>query len=290
MQNEVQPGIYPSMPNEFYHGAAGLSKSGLALLRECPAKYAHRYLMGNKEEETQAMKIGDALHCLVLEPSRFPLQFAVSQKFDGRTKEGKAGKAEFAAANAGKSIITVDDYALIEAMATSVHSHPAAAYLLSLGGLSEESFFWEEMCDPTESQILQPVLCKCRPDLRVPSKRILVDLKKTAKGASAEAFSRTIYNYTYHLQAAHYLHGVTTISGEQYDEFIFIAVEEEPPHLVAVYQLDQDSIMMGRAEIDRLVDLYAKCLFHQYWPGYGESIQLINLPRWAKQAEVVSYE
>lgn len=284
MTTEFQPGLYPDMDNATYHATRGLSKSGLALLRECPAKYHWRYILGNQQEETKAMLIGSALHCLVLEPHVFTNLFAVSPKFDGRTKDGKAGKAQFASEHAGKSIINEEEFALLDAMAAAVHSHPAASYLLGLGGICEESFFWREEYTGAS------VLCKCRPDLRIPSKRILVDLKKTAKGAGPESFARTMLNMTYHLQAGHYLEGVSIVTGERYDEFIFIAVEEEPPHLVAVYQLDRDSVEMGKREAQAMVRIYARCMQEDYWPGYGEHIQPINLPRWAKEVEVAIYD
>ena len=277
-------GYFKDLDNATYHSMDGLSKSGLSLLRECPAKYQWRYILGNREEETKAMKIGAALHGLVLEPEVFSRSFAVSPKFDGRTKEGKAGKAAFANDHAGKTIIDEADFSLISAMAGAVHAHPAASYLLGLEGLSEESFFWREEFTGAS------VLCKCRPDRRIPGKRILLDLKKTAKGAGSDAFSRTMFNLTYHIQAGHYLPGVSTVLGERYDEFVFIVVEEEPPHLVAVYQLDRDDIEMGKREADNLIRLYARCMQEDYWPGYGDEIQPINLPRWAKEMEVALYD
>jgi exodeoxyribonuclease VIII len=279
-----EPGLYENLANDLYHGSPGLSKSGIALIRECPAKYHWRYILGNSGETTKAMQIGDALHCLVLEPAIFTSRFAVSPKFDGRTKDGKAGKAQFASEHAGKSVINEEEFALIDAMANAVHSHPAAAYLLGLGGICEESFFWREEFTGSD------VLCKCRPDLRIPSKRILVDLKSTSKGAGTDAFARTMLNMTYHIQSGHYLDGVSNVLQEQYDEFIFIAVEAEPPHLVAVYQLDRDSVEMGKREAQAMIRLFAKCRMDGYWPGYGDTIQTINLPRWAKEVEVSIYE
>lgn len=280
----LEPGLYTHLSNEDYHRSGGLSKSGLALLRECPAKFAWRYILGNREEETTAMKIGAAFHGLVLEPEVFSMSYAVSPKFDGRTKEGKAGKAAFAGDHVGKAIIDQDDYSLISAMAEAVHAHPAASYLLGLEGGSEESFFWREEFTGAS------VLCKCRPDWRIPGKRILVDLKKTAKGAGSDAFSRTMFNLTYHIQAGLYLQGVSKVLGEEYDEFVFIVVEEEPPHLVAVYQLDRDDIEMGKFEAENLVRLYAKCTQEDYWPGYGDEIQMISMPRGAKPREVAIYD
>lgn len=276
MTEKIQPGIYPTMSNEFYHSVAGLSSTGIRLIDDCPKKYEHRYLSGNQQEQTQAMLIGSALHCRVLTPEIFPMQFAVSPKFDGRTKEGKAGKAAFAAENAEKEVVTEDDFTLIENIAKSISEHPAAQNILSLGGHSEESFFWEETVG-TES-----ILCKCRPDIRIPSHGLLVDVKTTAKGASADAFSRTIHNFGYHFQAAYYLRGVSLVTGEQYDDFIFIAVETEAPYLVAVYQLDREVISLAWEKIEYLLDLYALCKRTNNWPGYSEIIETITLPRWAK--------
>ena len=39
----------------------------------------------------------------------------------------------------------------------------------------------------------------------------------------------------------------------------------------------------GRREYKRLLKLYLKCLTSGVWPCYDQSIQQLDLPRWAKE-------
>jgi exodeoxyribonuclease VIII len=276
MSAEIQPGIYPNMSNEFYHSIAGLSSTGIRLLDDNPARYDYRYNKGHHPDQTQAMVIGQAFHTKTLEPESFYDRFAITPQFNNRTNEGKAQRAAFAEANAGKTVITEADNALVANLASAVHDHPAAGYLLSLPAKVEESIFWEEQVAGV------PVLCKCRPDWRVTSDGVVVDLKKTAKGAGPADFSRTIYTTGYHFQAALYLRGVSVATGRDYDDFIFIAVEEEPPHLVAVYSLTQEVMSRTWSRIEQLLEIYVRCTIKKQWPGYSAEVTPIALPAWAR--------
>jgi hypothetical protein len=109
----------------------------------------------------------------------------------------------------------------IQKMTKSVRRHPGASLFLNMAGAAEESFYWIDEATG--------LLCKCRPDYRIPERRILVDLK-SCEDASPEAFARTIFNYTYYIQAGFYLDGVSQVLAEPYRTFIFIAVEKTPPY------------------------------------------------------------
>jgi hypothetical protein len=85
----MNPGYYPTLSNEEYHNSAGISKSGLSLLRKTPAHYATRYINGAQEPATKAMVIGSAFHCFTLEPFIYDELFAVAPNVDRRTKAGK---------------------------------------------------------------------------------------------------------------------------------------------------------------------------------------------------------
>lgn len=277
-----EPGrIYPNISNEEYHRCCGISKSGLALLRKTPAHYAAKYIYGAEEPPTPAMIIGSAFHTMVLQEELFSDEYAVAPVCDRRTKAGKAEYETFVGNAEGKTVISLEDYERIQNMTSAVCKHPGAYMLLNMSTAVEESFFWIDETTGT--------LCKCRPDLRIASKRILVDLK-SCEDASPEAFARTIYNFTYHLQAGFYCDGVSQVLQEQYSTFIFIAVEKKPPYAVAVYQLDPDAIDAGKREAADLLRLFAWCSERNEWPGYPEEIQTITMPRWAQSKEVTIYD
>ena len=57
------------------------------------------------EKPTEAMILGSAFHCLVLEPEKFNEKFIVSPSFDRRTKDGKEAFATFEKESEGKEIL-----------------------------------------------------------------------------------------------------------------------------------------------------------------------------------------
>jgi hypothetical protein len=52
------------------------------------------------------MALGRAFHCALLEPERFAATHVVAEKFDRRTKEGKAKAEAWEAENQGKIPLT----------------------------------------------------------------------------------------------------------------------------------------------------------------------------------------
>jgi hypothetical protein len=67
--------------------------------------------------------------------------------------------------------------------------------------------------------------------------------------------------------------------------FFFIAVEKEAPFNCEIYELDEESIAIGRAEYLADIETYKKCLKTENWHGYTEeaAIHVIGLPAWAKK-------
>ena len=71
------------------------------------------------------------------------------------------------------------------------------------------------------------------------------------------------------------------LTGDEVEAFIFAAIEKEPPYAAALYILNDEAVAKGRAEAQRLRALYAECKATDTWPAYGESIQVLTLPKWA---------
>lgn len=268
----MKPGIYKDISNDDYHSGPGISKSGISLLLDSPEKYKSRYIDGEGQETTPAMIIGSATHTAVFEPELFDSEYAVAPKVDKRTKAGKAEYAAFVEESEGKTVITLDDMAQIHAIRNSVYDHPKAGpIVMHQGGVAENSIFAEH-----ESG----TLVKVRPDWLIPSMGIIADLK-TCQDASPEGFAKSVFNFTYHIQAGMYL-SVARAAGIEVDTFLFIAVEKKAPFAVAVYQADAEMIKLGMQEYERGLELYTCCTEHNEWPGYNDNqIAPISLPYWA---------
>jgi len=69
--------------------------------------------------------------------------------------------------------------------------------------------------------------------------------------------------------------------------FLFVAVEKDAPHAVAVYRADPDVIEIGRKKYRAALQLLKWCQATGNWPAYqpGGEIELISLPRWAANTE-----
>lgn len=268
-------GLLPDMPAHAYHATRALSASGLKLLRQSPAHYYGETLdpMRPQKATTPALANGTLVHCATFEPDQVAARYLVKPAgLDGRTKEGKAWLAEHE--TDPRVIVSGADMAAAMAQAAALRRLPDVAALLA-EGYAEASAFWVD--DETGE------LCKCRPDWVSPAGDgavILVD-GKTCQDASPEGFARTIWNFGYHLQAAHYTGGFTAATGLQVRGFVFAAVESSWPHAAAAYVLDDAVLAHARAENRRLTDLYAACKAKNEWPGYAPEIQPITLPRWA---------
>jgi exodeoxyribonuclease VIII len=105
------------------------------------------------------------------------------------------------------------------------------------GAEVEASYYWR---DPGSNLLL-----KARPDLVNKKKRILLDFKTTTD-ASFNSFRRSIANFSYDIQSAFYLDGVNAALGTDFNRFIFVAVEKQAPYEIALYELDEASIDVGR--------------------------------------------
>lgn len=265
--------ILLGVPSADYHARPEVSKSQLDTIAKSPAHFFAEHVARTVvRHETDAMRLGTALHTAVLEPERYVTDYVVAPKIDGRTKEGKAAKAAFAEASAGKIIIDDDDHVRVLAMAASIAEHRAATLLFERSPLREVSYVWRDAATGID--------CRCRPDAVLDGGRVLVDLK-SCEDASPRGFAQSIGRYGYHRQAAFYLDGVEAATGTRPEAFVFVAVEKAAPHVVGVYALDAHSIQLGKNSIERSLETLATCRASGKWPGYTEIIETISAPAWA---------
>ena len=256
------------LTNAEYHASPAISKSGLDLIRRAPALYAYR--RENPQEQTPAMRLGSLTHAVVLEPEVFAHSvIARPEGIDRRTSAGKLAWAEFEVQAEGKEIVTGEEMAKLAAIRDAVHAHPAAAKALAGSPTIEQSIFW----------VNDGIACRCRPDA-VTEKGVIVDLK-TTRDASPEGFAKSIAQYRYHVQAAFYSDGYRAAFGESPRGFVFIAVETEPPYLVAVYVASEAMTHRGRIDYHVDIDTFRCCQEADEWPGYSNWTLTIDLPKWS---------
>lgn len=267
------------MNNKDYHAdVSRISKSGLDLVAKSPLHYWSKYLDPNREPEspTPALIVGSAFHSIVLEPDKFNEEFAVAPNVDRRTSAGKQLWSDFSELNAGKTVLTSDQYDTIRRMRDAVMAQPAVEKLLS-AGKAEHTIHWDD--DDTG------VACKARPDF-LSSTGIVLDLKST-EDASHDSFARSCLNYRYHVQSAFYLDGLATSGNPSFDTFVFVAVEKSAPYAVSVFVAPAEFIDLGRDTYRNDLNKYKRATETGQWHGYPKEIQTIQLPAYAFKKETL---
>ena len=264
----MKPGIYNDLPADQYHADQAYSFSAIKQAMRSPAHL--KAWLTAPPEQTPAMRLGTLTHLAVLQPDLFGSTTAVAPIVDRRTKEGKSIWEQFQVQNTGKEIITNDEREQLTAMRDSVRIHPAASVLLG-EGTAEVSVF--NQCIETGLPL------KARMDWV--RENAIVDLK-TTEDASPAGFAKSVSNYRYDLQAAHYRR-MLKLQGRGDLPFYLIAVEKEAPFAVAVYRLDEGDLTLADMQMQQQLRAIASCCEFNSWPAYSREVETLTLPKWHNQ-------
>ena len=251
--------------NEQYHGDKTYLSS--STVREMLRSAAHckAYMSGANRKETDAMRIGTALHMAVLEPHLMKSSYAV---WDGR-RQGDVYQ-RFILNNRGKTILRANDMNKVVGMAAAIKNYSDYPIQKAIDiGHSELSIYWT---DPETGLKL-----KIRPDTF--SQYAGIDLKKT-QDARPKAFIRSCEEYGYDVQAAMYMTGLEMFLGQKIP-FYFIAVEENSPHGVWVHEVSKQMYESGMSKFRKALNEYKQCMETGVWPGYRDAFSVVNWPAWA---------
>ena len=271
------------MSEKEYNAAPGVRRSDLWKISESPEKY--KYAIEHPIEPSPAMIFGAATHKYILEPNGFYDEYAVApQGIDRRTKDGKAAWAQFEEANAGKTIISAEDFTVINDMQSVLKDCHMATTLIYGKGQTETPFFWTDK-DTGEQ-------CKVKLDrlVRIGKRFAVVDYK-TAKSAKTDIFIHDMIKFGYTLQAAMYTEAIIRCKRIKYrPDFIFVVQEKTVPYSVNIIYVANDSSVMqyGQDQFRELLGILHQCKETDYWYGYlgafGETNEA-SLPGYISLAE-----
>lgn len=259
--------------NDEYHAGPGVSKSHLDCINaSSPKHYWQKYLNPDREpvEKTPALVMGSALHKIILEPDLFEGAFVPNPGIERRSNAGKAEWAAFVAENAGKAILSDEDYQKCLAIRDAVHLHPVIGPLMQ-GGVSEQSVY---AIDSETGELV-----KCQIDKLLSN--LIVDVKSTLD-ASPAGFGKSAANYRYPHQTAWYQDVMDEAFGEHPDYWAFLAIEKEPPFAMGLYYPDPDQVRMAR-EANRRD--FLRIVEHKrsgHWPDYATEALPLAMPGWWK--------
>lgn len=263
------------MTEQEYRTHPAISRSELFKIGKSPLHF--KWERDNPPKATPALIFGQAFHKFVLEPDGFMDEFAVAPNIDRRTKAGREEYAAFLSASEWKAIVPPDDVDTILGMAAALHDNDYAKLLIEKSR-HEVPFFWTDEMTGEE--------CKCRPDIlfEMDDVCIIADLKTTMSG-DTESFSRSLVKYGYDLQAYMYCEGVKANTGKEY-QFVFVAIEKDPPYAVNVMTADKYIMMRGEALFREYIGIYHECKQTGNWWSYNGHFGTINnlsLPEYLKK-------
>lgn len=251
-----------------YLGRKGIRSGDLVLAARSLKTWKWNRDHGDEEEGSWA-GFGQALHYMILEPSKFDFCVAVAPKCDKRTMAGKLFYEAFIDRNIGKVIINEEEFATIKSMGAAVNESETARKLLK-GAKTELSVFWD---DQETGLACQARLDGWRPDINT-----IVELKGV-RSATNYAFSGAICEHSWDRQAAWQGTGLKA-NGLKVDHHVWIAVEKEAPHLVTVTELDPANLeLVERSNAAVLKRIKVATDLNRY-PGFDDMISVLQLPEY----------
>jgi exodeoxyribonuclease VIII len=252
-----------------YRKHSAVANSDLKVLIDQSPKHYLRNKARTDNKETPAKKLGKLVHCTLLEPEKLEGSFVVGPEVNKRTKKGREEWAEFENETnlKGQIIIDQEQKDISDRIIDSVQNKKHLQALIK-NGVFETSLFWP----------YRDIVLKSRLDKYIPESNTIVDLK-TTKCAEFNNFSKDIVKYKYHVQAAFYSDLVQFHTGKV-PTFLIVAVETFAPWEVAVYKMNRDFLMCGRAEYSAALEKLMECIKTNKWPGYPSQVQTMKAPEY----------
>ena len=227
MTIELSVGHHESVPiNDYHADREWLTSSMLKRFDESPRLYDCE----KEFAETSSTRIGRAVHAYALNDDH-----EMSRIVHFPDRRCKAYK-DFAAEHDVSKFIVLNEAErrISDRCVEALYEDGSIFSFLEKGGYSESTLCW---CDHLA------IRCKARPDLFNLRRNFICDIK-TISSFSYRDIMRSIEKYRYHLQAAHYLSGVSHLFNKSIDDliFVFCFVETCAPYRTAAITLDDYTI------------------------------------------------
>ena len=268
----ILEGLWKNVPPDKYHReGAGLSRSmAQTLVFQSPLHM--RWEQDNPKDETKAMRLGSLVHLACLDPAKLKGSYYVRPETYPNNGDEKPWHhsalwcRQWLTDHSDRPVVTVDDEMLMLGCVLSLHTHPLVRSLISCGHAEVSAFSRHDN-----------IRLRARPDLIATDDegRIWVlDIKK-CQDASTDGFTRHARTYRLPFQQSWYRY-VLSLIGIEVFQFLFVAVEEKPPHGVAVFKLDPMIVDSQNEAVHMAIDIYTQCIESGKWPGYDETTRMIS--------------
>jgi hypothetical protein len=216
--------------------------------------------------------VGSAIHLFLLENEKFKERvIEIPKEVLGKgDKKNTTAWDNFAESNNDKVLLKPAEMQSVLACVESIMQHPSAMEILAAPAHVEQ---------PIEADIFG-IKARGIPDICLQRGGVVVDVKSTSTVDEYE-FRNQVRKLGYHIQAAWYLELCSAFYGKRYNQFVFIAVETEPPYRCRCYYLDEAFLADGRMIAEGLAQEYARRYAANDWlEDCDRSIILIEKGKW----------
>lgn len=286
-------GIHHDIPFEKYAAWRAIN-SGVVKAGMISPKHMHAAFNGQiKVEDSRSMKLGRAIHAMLLEPDTFKSRFIVAGPCEAVLKSGDrkgnqcgrqasmlgsddrwyCGIHEHAETGWTGDVITQDEWNRCQSVNEAIKQHWALK-LIRRQGWSEVSLRWERSGLPMKGRL----------DRYAEGKRpVILDVKKCRVGfGTVEECERSISRYSYHVQASMYVDGIEQLTGVR-PEFVWIFCEDNHPFDINVIPMSDDVFKIGWHIARTAIERYCRALNESELWGYiriPENVKPGGLPLW----------
>ena len=267
--------VLDGLDGDQYHGARALvSKSALDRFARSPQHYLYFLQNGydNATTDSEALVIGSALHCLVLEPMVFSRTYIELPDFGKmQSSRNRALRDSWIAERPGVTALKPAWWRKIHDMRESLFRHRKIRRLLENGRPEVTA----AAIDPHTG-----LPRKVRADWVCELDGLGLDLK-SAIDASPDAWRRAAATRRYEVQDPYYV-DTAKLAGLDMELMAFGVIEKEPPYACGLYTLDPTARLAGEQKYMRELAGIAECCETGVFPGYGGGdVTELSLPKWA---------
>jgi len=276
----TDPTVYHRQPAKRGDLGFVMTRSELMEFHRNPRRWKNGYAL----PDSKSLRWGSLLDCLVLTPDQFPLRYAVTpvtypatprKKGDPVEQKEWTLRADYCLdweaqrIAQGQQIVSHEEYAQAKlATQALLQDHETAQVIIA----SKTQIMVTAAYEDRDTAIIVPckTLIDLAPDKGHPEYGIaLGDLKSTESG-HPRPWTRSCFQYGYHVQGAFNLDAYNLATGEERTTFLHCVQESYPPYEVSRRFLSQEFLNLGRATYLDALRRYCRCLDSQTWPGYDE--------------------
>lgn len=269
----IEVGVWDVDEDTYFADTKHVSNSMLKTFSESIPRYYAKYVTKTLPNETSdALRLGSAFDSMLLHPG---LNRVVQAPIcDRRTKDGKVQWELFLRDNAGRIVVSAEEYRMLCGMVIGIRENYTTDRLISEHGMRGIIFRWWH----------PGTRLWCKAMMDSVASDVIVDLKTIDR---LENWPKAVANWKYYRQQAWYQSGDRAIiehfgQQDKPKEFVFVVVEKEPPYEAAAFTLDEDAVAQGHSENEAAIEELARCLRSDRWESrYRGDIFKTSLPRWA---------